>query len=179
MKYLKSLSKRGVHVRILTNSLKSNDVLAAYAGYNTYRMDMLRDGIDLHELRDDAGTSKIINQAPVKGDVRSGLHAKIMVFDEKDVFVGSFNLDPRSSVINTESGLYVNSPALAKKIIAYMNEGIDLKNAYHLKLDKSGHITWVTVENGKEVVYSKEPKVSGWDKLKVNMFQLLPFEGQL
>jgi putative cardiolipin synthase len=179
MVHLNDMRKRGVEIRILTNSLKSNDVLAAYAGYNTYRDALLEAGIELYELRDDAGAGHIINKQTDKGDVRSGLHAKIMVFDAKDVFVGSFNLDPRSSHINTEGGLYVQSPVLAKRIMAYMNEGIKPENAYHVKLDKNGQITWVTVENGKEVIYNKEPKASAWDNLKVNIFQMLPFEGQL
>ena len=37
--------------------------------------------------------------------VRTGLHAKVILFDEKDVFVGSFNLGPRSSTINNEGGV--------------------------------------------------------------------------
>ena len=176
---LKRMRERGVKIRILTNSLKSNDVLAAYAGYETYRDELLRLGIEVYELRDDAGGNKIINKTPAKGDVRSGLHAKIMVFDEKDIFVGSFNLDPRSSHINTEGGLYVQSPVLAKRIMAYMNEGIAPKNAYRLKIDAHGHISWTAKEGGKEVVYTSEPKVSGWDKLKVNLLQMLPMEEQL
>jgi putative cardiolipin synthase len=179
MVHLQTMRKRGVKIRILTNSLKSNDVLAAYAGYNTYREALLKEGIELYELRDDAGAGHIINKHTGKGDVQSGLHAKIIVFDAKDVFVGSFNLDPRSSHINTEGGLYVQSPVLAKRIMAYMNEGIKPENAYNVKIDKNGKITWVTVENGKKVIYDKEPKVSAWDNLKVNIFQLLPFEGQL
>ena len=59
--------------------------------------------------------------------VRTGLHAKVILFDEKDVFVGSFNLGPRSSTINNEGGLYIESPQLAKRVMAYMDEGIDLK----------------------------------------------------
>jgi putative cardiolipin synthase len=53
----------------------------------------------------------------------AGLHTKAMVFDRKDVFVGSFNLDPRSSLINTEAGLYVESPELAAMVAEYMEEG--------------------------------------------------------
>ena len=179
MENLITLSQKGIKVRILTNSMKSNDVIAAYAGYNNHRMELLRYGIEVYELRDDAGASKIINHTPAKGKVPSGLHSKIIVFDEKDVFVGSFNLDPRSSRINTEGGLYVQSPELAKKVIAYMNEGIKPENSYHLKLDKNGHITWATVEKGKEIVYTSEPKVNAWDKLKVNLLQVLPLENQL
>ncbi|RLE45525.1 hypothetical protein DRJ25_05520 [Candidatus Woesearchaeota archaeon] len=79
----------------------------------------------------------------------------------------------------TEGGLYVQSPALAKRIISYMNEGINLKNAYRFELDKTGHITWITMENGKEIIYTSEPKVGVWDKMKVNFLQMLPLEDQL
>ncbi|BAF73311.1 phospholipase D family protein [Sulfurovum sp. NBC37-1] len=179
VKRLAAMRERGVRIRILTNSLRANDVLATYAGYEKYRKELLQQGIEIYELRDDAGSSRIINHHAVKTDVRTGLHSKVMIFDEKDVFVGSFNLDPRSSVINTEGGLYVNSPALTKKIESYMNEGIDLRNAYRLGLDAKGHITWTTIENGRKVIYTSEPDVSAWDKVKVNLLQLLPLEGQL
>ena len=177
--YLKKMRQRGVKVRILTNSLKSNDVLAAYAGYNSYRKELLQAGVELYELKDDAGENKIINKTTAKGDVSTGLHAKIMVFDNKDVFVGSFNLDPRSSNINTEEGLYVESPALAKRVKEYMKDGVNLENAYRLGLDAKGNITWTTLDNGKKVVYTSEPKATGWDMFKVHIFQLLPFEKQL
>ena len=177
--HLIDLRKKGIKVRILTNSLRSNDVLAAYAGYNNYRMELLKNGIEVYELRNDAGASNIINQNVAKNKVHTGLHAKIFVFDSKDVFVGSFNLDPRSSNINTEGGLYVPSRVLSKRVMDYMNEGISLENAYRLNLDKSGHITWTTIENGKEITYTSEPKVGLWDKMKVNFLQLLPMEKQL
>ena len=177
--YFNALRKKGIKIRVLTNSLKSNDVLAAYAGYNNYRKALLREGVELYELRDDAGASKIINHAPADAKVTTGLHAKVFVFDDKDVFVGSFNLDPRSSTINTEGGLYIESPELARRVMAYMKEGINLQNAYRLGLDKAGHITWTTVENGKKVVYTSEPKANAWDMLKVNFIQMLPVEEQL
>ena len=174
-----ALRERGVRIRILTNSLRANDVLATYAGYTEYRKELLQHGIELYELRDDAGASRIINRSAVKAEVRTGLHAKVMLFDKKDVFVGSFNLDPRSSVINTEGGLYVHSPALVKRIEVFMAKGIDLRNAYRLGLDAKGDITWTTIENGKKVTYTSEPDVSAWDKVKVNLMQLLPIEEQL
>ncbi len=163
-KHLIVLSKRGVKVRILTNSFASNDIMAAYAGYRNYREELLRNGVELYESRDDAGSSKIINQTPANVEVTTGLHAKVIVFDEKDVFIGSFNLDPRSSRINTEGGLYVQSPVLAKKVMENMKEGIDLKNAYRLGLDTKGQITWTTIENGKEVVYTSEPRLNAWGR---------------
>jgi putative cardiolipin synthase len=179
MKYFIAMRKRGVKVRILTNSFASNDVIAAYSGYRSYREELLRHGVELYELRDDAGSSKIINRTSAKTEVTTGLHAKVIVFDEKDLFIGSFNLDPRSSNINTEGGLYVQSPKLAKRVMAYMDEGINLENAYRLGLDKKGQIIWTTIENGKEVIYTSEPKLNAWGRLKVNFYQMLPLEGQL
>jgi putative cardiolipin synthase len=179
MAYLIAMRKRGVGVRILTNSLKSNDVLAAYAGYRNYRMEMLKYGIEIYELRADAGVGKVIGRAGINKKIHTGLHSKVIVFDEKDVFVGSFNLDPRSSKINTEGGFYVESPKLAKRVMAYMNKGVDLHNAYRLGLDKSGHITWTTIEHGQTVVYTSEPNVGTWDEVKVNLLQILPLEDQL
>jgi len=179
MKHLIALRKRGIKIRILTNSFASNDVMAAYAGYRSYREELLKHGVELYELRDDAGSSKIINQTPAKTEVTTGLHAKVIVFDEKDLFIGSFNLDPRSSRINTEGGLYVQSPVLAKKVMENMKEGIDLKNAYRLGLDTKGKITWTTIEKGKEIVYTSEPKLNAWGRLKVKLYQMLPLEKQL
>lgn len=63
------------------------------------------------------------------GDIEGGLHTKAIVFDHKDVFIGSLNLDPRSTDINTETGLYVESPELAAQVIAWMDEGCCLRTA--------------------------------------------------
>ena len=61
-----------------------------------------------------------------------------MVFDHKAVFIGSFNLDPRSAVINTEAGLYIESPELAKRLTAYMATGVVPASSYMFFL--SGNI---------------------------------------
>jgi cardiolipin synthase C len=46
-----------------------------------------------------------------------------MAFDREAVFIGSFNLDPRSAVINTEAGLYIESP-FAERLTVYMATGV-------------------------------------------------------
>ncbi len=48
--FLKGLRKKGIRVRILTNSLASTDVTIVHAGYAGYRREMLRAGIDLYDL---------------------------------------------------------------------------------------------------------------------------------
>ena len=119
---VKRLRDRGVRIRVLTNSLASNDVLAAHAGHAEHRKELIAAGVELYELRSDPAVKKRIFY--LTGSSRSTLHNKVMVFDRKDVFIGSLNLDPRSGDINTEAGLYIESPELAAQVIAYMDEGV-------------------------------------------------------
>src|SRR3954468_5074802 len=94
---LVGLAKRGVKVRVLTNSLAATDVSAVHAGYAKYREDLLRGGVRLYELKPTAypGGSGI-------GGSDASLHAKTFAVDRSRIFVGSFNFDPRSARLNTE-----------------------------------------------------------------------------
>ena len=112
---------------MLTNSLASNDVLAAHAGHAEHREELIAAGVELYELRSDPAVKK--RTFHLSGSGRSTLHCKVLVFDRKDVFIGSLNLDPRSGDINTEAGLYIESPELAAQVIAYMDEGVLPQNS--------------------------------------------------
>jgi putative cardiolipin synthase len=173
---MKELHDRGVRVRILTNSLASNDVMAAAAGYAARRKQVLESGAELYELRADAG---VIKKRLVFFGAKAALHAKVIVFDRKDVFIGSFNLDPRSADINTEAGLYIESPKLAAQVIAWMDEGVRHENSYRVFLEKDGKLTWVTQDDGKEVVYHHDPESSAWQRFEAGFIGLLPVENQL
>jgi putative cardiolipin synthase len=174
------LNARGVRVRVLTNSLVSNDVLAAHAGYSKRRVELIENGVELYELRPDAGAvRKPDEQSMISGKSKAALHTKAMVFDREAVFVGSFNLDPRSADINTEAGLYVESPALAEQVAAYMDEGVKLENSYRVILDENGDLVWDTEADGQEVRYLKDPGSSFWQRFKAGFIRLLPVEGQL
>jgi putative cardiolipin synthase len=170
------LHERGVRIRVLTNSLASNDVLAAHAGYADRRKQVLDSGVELYELRADAG---VIKKRLAFFGAKAALHAKVVVFDRKDVFVGSFNLDPRSADINTEAGLYIESPKLATQVIAWMDEGVRPENSYRVFLDKDGNLTWVTQDDGKEVVYHHDPESSAWQRFVAGFIGILPVESQL
>jgi putative cardiolipin synthase len=78
--------------------------------------------MELYELRPDTDAFRP-GWSLLSGRLRAALHAKAMAFDGKAVFIGSFNLDPRSAVINTEAGLYIESPELAKRLRANMAAG--------------------------------------------------------
>ena len=173
---LARLQDQGVRIRVLTNSLASNDVLAAHAGYTEHRADLVADGIELYELRPYPGP---VEKNIVIGDSKAALHTKAIVFDRKDVFIGSMNLDPRSGDINTEAGLYVESPELAAQVVEYMDEGVRPENSYRVLLDENGKLYWLTQSDGKEQRYDKDPHSTGMQRFIAGFIRLLPVEGQL
>ena len=166
---------RGVSVRVLTNSLASNDVLAAHAGHAKFRKRLLKAGAELYELRPDSNVIK----KTWSGESRAGLHTKAMVFDDESLFIGSFNLDPRSAYINTEAGIYVESPELAQRLLAYMDEGVLPKNSYRVTLDESDQLVWTTAINGEEVRYFKDPLSTFSQRFMSGFIGLLPVDSQL
>jgi putative cardiolipin synthase len=102
-----------------------------------------------------------------------------MVFDRKDVFIGSLNLDPRSGDINTEAGLYIESPELAAQVIVYMDKGVLPENSYRVQLDEDGDLYWVTETQGKTERYDHDPNSTAWQRTKVRFIRMLPVMDQL
>lgn len=115
----------------------------------------------------------------MSGESKAALHTKAVVFDRETVFIGSFNLDPRSASINTEAGLYVESPELAEQVAAYMDEGVQPQNSYRVLLDEDGNLVWVTEIDGREVRYHDEPESSFGQRFMSGFIMLLPVEHQL
>jgi putative cardiolipin synthase len=105
------------------------------------------------------------------------LHAKTFAFDRRFGFIGSYNLDPRSSKLNTEMGVLFNCPALAKRLPETTERDLD-RNAYHVELDHN-HLTWVTREGDNYVRYNSEPKASLWNRIQAQVLSWLPIEGLL
>ena len=173
---VKDLQARGVRVRVLTNSLASNDVVAAHAGYAKRREQLIRNGVELYEYRSDSRVSKT---RAYRGESRAALHTKAIVFDRESVFIGSYNIDPRSSSINTEAGLYVESLELAGQVAAYLDEGVRPENSYRVLLDENGDLYWVTEIDGREVRYDQEPETTFGQRFMSGFIMLLPVEHQL
>jgi hypothetical protein len=113
--------------------------------------------MELYELRPDTDAFRP-GWSLLSGRSRAALHTKAMAFDREAVFIGSFNLDPRSSFINTEAGLYIESPELAERLVAYMATGVVPDNSYRVLLDPNGEIVWETVKDGQRVRYQDEPE---------------------
>ncbi|OOV79937.1 phospholipase [Acinetobacter sp. ANC 5600] len=183
---LKNLRADGVKVRVLTNSFQANDVPLVHAFYSKYRQDLLEHDVQLYEFlsRPDAenlntNTKELAEKSKVslKGLSRSSLHAKLMAIDEKQVFIGSFNFDPRSAYLNTEIGVLLNSPRLAKAVHYTMDENLS-KYAYKLVLNADQQINWkIKLSNGQTRIYPREPKIKWWQKAGVKFISWLPLEG--
>jgi putative cardiolipin synthase len=172
------LSEKGVRIRILTNSLASNDVSAVHAGYSRYRKQLLRAGIELYELDEEIKKDVLKRLSWLPGLSKSSLHAKTMVLDRKSMFVGSMNLDQRSLNINNEIGILFFNKEMADKSARTFIENIE-KVAFRVTLDSSGSLQWKVNRNGKEIVFKDEPYAGFWTNLSVWLVRLLPVESLL
>ena len=168
------LARKGVEVRVLTNSLAATDVAAVHAGYAKRRKAMLEGGVHLYELRRTWSQDAERRSGPF-GSSASSLHAKTFAVDGDQLFIGSFNFDPRSNLLNTEMGFIIDSPKLAQQLATRMATGLpDL--AYEVRLTREGKLQWIEHKNGAVLRYSDEPDASFWRKLQVSVLQWLPIE---
>lgn len=188
---LKGLVNRGIKVSILTNSLATTDVAAAYGGYIHYRKELLEYGIKLYELRPPSleysnkflvGNLKKRSKPPkLHFLVRhsSNLHTKAFLIDKYKAFVGSFNFDMRSVVLNTEMGIYFECKALATHMDILFYEEISPLMSYRLITSAKGELNWVYKEGNLIKFKSYEPAVSLYRRLLVRLVCLLPIKSQL
>ncbi|WP_201799881.1 phospholipase D family protein [Andreprevotia sp. IGB-42] len=180
--WLRGLSERGVQVTVLTNSLAATDVSAVHAGYQRYRKDLLAAGIHLYELKPAASDDGKAHKKSLLGSSKASLHAKTYVFDRGSIFVGSMNLDPRSVMLNTEIGVYCESPMLAGEVVDSLLPQLD-RIAWRLALrnDEQGreHIVWIDSEPGGAITERDEPEVSALRRIGIWFLSILPIESEL
>jgi putative cardiolipin synthase len=167
--FIRSLTDRGVRVRILTNSLASHDVPAVNSHYKGWRDDLINAGAELFELRADAAIKSLVEVPPVEGEF-VGLHTKAFVVDRAYAFIGSMNFDPRSVNINTEAGAFVHSPGLAEDLARVMERDMAPENAWQVFLDDDGKPFWV---NSEETVYD-QPARGGSQRIMDAIFKIFP-----
>jgi len=179
---LVELASRGVKVVVLTNSLAATDVGMVYAGYARYRSALLRGGVKLYELKrgaqvpgEDGKLREHKGLGGSSGSSGASLHAKTFAVDRARVFVGSFNLDPRSIRLNTEMGVVLDSPKLAGRLAQVVDEDVPA-NAYELRLDANGAITWLERTGAGDVVHTRTPETGVLRLLGIGAMSLLPIE---
>jgi putative cardiolipin synthase len=166
---------RGVRVRILTNSLASNDAPIAHAGYARHRPDLLAMGVELYEMRSDtAGLLKgalgstgssgggLTADAPGSGAVgssRAMLHSKLLIVDGRLLAAGSMNLDMRSQLQNTEIALLIRSRALSHAATAPIETALR-EAAWHVQLKEGSDLVWRAPEGSGLADTTTEPDAS-------------------
>lgn len=165
-----SLVKKGVRVVIISNSLASTNHSSVYAVYARYRKPLLRLGVELYELRP--------HYEAMKTGTKLTLHSKVATVDRTKMFVGSFNLDPRSLYLNTEMGMAVTSRKLAGAMADSILETLP-DFAYKLQLSRKGRLQWLLQTAGVEEIITTEPQTSLWRRFLTKLMSLLPIEGQM
>ncbi|HEY9098296.1 MAG TPA: phospholipase D family protein [Thiobacillus sp.] len=129
----KAAVARGVKVRIITNSLASTDNIQAFSGYRNQRKKLLKMGLQIHEYKPDPANRQTLMSRvnPPETPPLFALHAKSMVVDGKIAYIGTFNFDPRSENLNTEVGVVLHHPALARQVQTLIETDMRPENSWN------------------------------------------------
>jgi len=113
------------------------------------------------------------------GGSAASLHAKTFAADRQRIFVGSFNLDPRSAQLNTEMGVVIDSPKLAGQLSSQLDSTLP-NAAYQVRLTPQGELEWIERDaSGRQTTYTREPGTGGLRRLWVDFLKILPIESLL
>ena len=168
--HLVSAAIAGTDVRVLTNSLAATDVAAVHGGYSRYREQLLEGGVKLWELKPTGESSGF----SLRGSSGSSLHTKAMIIDDRQVFVGSYNLDPRSTSLNTEQGILVSHPALARELEVIFEQQLVGASAWRVQR-VDGKLQW----SDGEKTWVRDPQASTGRRFQAWLTKWLPVQSQL
>jgi putative cardiolipin synthase len=160
----------GKRVRVLTNSLVANDVAAVHGGYSRYRRKLVKGGVDVWELKP-AGNQN----SSLFGSSGASLHTKAFAVDGETLFVGSYNLDPRSTWLNCEQGVRVDDAVLAQQIEKLFVLHTNQKHAWRVSLE-GGQLRW---SDGSDTTYKNDPLASHWQRFQAWITRVLHLDAQL
>jgi putative cardiolipin synthase len=89
------------------------------------------------------------------------IHAKTMVIDGELLFIGTFNLDPRSANLNTEVGVMIRNKKLASQVEKYIEREMMPGNSWNALTD------------------DPDTHAPLWKRLKVSLWKILPINSLL
>jgi putative cardiolipin synthase len=168
----------GAKVRVVTNSIKVTDVPVVHAGYAPWRKPLLQSGVELYEARplsdQHPGERGDLGRTRFSGGGES-VHAKTFAIDNRTVFVGSFNFDPRSALLNCEMGLLIESPEIARAVGQTLDERLG-PAAYAVSLDDNGKMRWTAGTGEDARTFDTEPNTTMMDRALIRVLSLLPIE---
>jgi cardiolipin synthase C len=165
------MAAEGRDVRVLTNSLVANDVAAVHGGYSRSRKKLLQGGVRIWELKPLEGSR---SQSSFRGSSGASLHTKAFIVDADKVFLGSYNLDPRSTWLNCEQGVLVENRELTEQLGAIYAQQVDGQHAWSVTLE-SGNLNWT---DGTES-FDSDPKASAGQRFQAWLARVLHLDAQL
>jgi putative cardiolipin synthase len=172
---LADLARAGVKVRILTNSLSASDSKVVHAGYAKHRAALLRAGVRLYEMKPLVAPKSRAKGTSLGGSSRASLHAKTFGVDRQRIFVGSFNFDQRSALLNTELGVVIDSPLLAGRLADTFDQDL-ARVAYEVRLDPDGSLVWIDSGATGETRYDVDPETSVWLRSTIDFLSRMPID---
>ena len=175
MPAVRELRERGVRLRMLTNSLATTDEPIVNAHYANSRPELVDLGVELYEMKPDAASRELYIARPATSKAHLALHAKAAVFDRKTVFIGSFNLDPRSMNLDTEIVLVVQSPELAAQFLDAFATDFAPENAWRIApvVGEEDDVAWITEQPAQPLVEPHDP-ASAWQRFVRSIQRFLP-----
>ncbi|MCA1925369.1 MAG: phospholipase D family protein [Thiobacillus sp.] len=186
MAYFRYWRHTGVDISVLTNAYSASDVPLVHAGYANYREALLEAGVELFELKPVADPIGGRLRDLSRGSSRASLHAKTFVFDDRHVFIGTFNFDPRSAVLNTEMGIVVHSAELARQVTAIAQDAMQPERSYALELEtqtvdlqRGRRLLWRDRHQGSARTQTVEPDTSPMQRGLLRVLRALPIEQHL
>ena len=143
---------------------------AVNSHYKQWRRQIREASTALHEMRHDAAIQATVAETPPNRAEFMGLHSKGMVVDRRLVFIGSMNFDPRSAALNTEMGLFVDSPGLAEALARLILRDMGPENSWRVEIEPDGTVTWT---NDLETV-KQQPARSFMQRVEDVIFMMFP-----
>ncbi len=163
---------RDRQVRILTNSLVANDVAAVHGGYSRSREALLEGGVRLYEMKPEGNRDVPYS---LRGSSGGSLHTKALSVDDDRLFVGSYNLDPRSTSLNCEQGVMVASETLTLQFEGLFDRQTSSTYAWVVTLDEDDDLKWT---DGEET-FDKDPEASAGRRFQAWLARVLHVDSQL
>ena len=173
---ISELQRSGVDVTVITNSLAANNQSSVHGGYAPSRKPLLKSGVRIYEVRADADI--LGSELVAASGAKATLHTKAFIVDRRELFIGSFNFDPRSANINTELGVIIRSPALAEQAAKRIEAQL-AHQTFEVFLNEKGKLRWRGVRDGEETIYDKEPQTTWSQRFAAGFMRILPIRGQL
>jgi len=99
--------------------------------------------------------------------------------DRRSIFVGSFNFDQRSALLNTEMGLVIDTPKLAEGLADYFDSAVPTI-AYEVRLKPDGSsMEWIERTALGEARHNADPGTGWLKRFGVGVLSIFPIDWML